>query len=447
MAAGCEHWAAMAGGTAMLLHPLALQNLEAIQLVPLWGMLWTLESLLRFEREPSWRAGCCVGLGFGATCLTCLHHALFFLIVLAVSIWTVLPYGRLRSAIPGGIIALGTSLCIALPLILPMRAYQAQFELVRSPEVVKALSATTSDWLTCQSTAWFSPHVGLQREVGEFPLLPGALRSSLALICLPLTLRYFPIAARMLTVMLVTSFLCSFGPNASLGGWSPWESMSDSISVMALVRSPYRFAYLGQMAIILLASLAFGGMLRRMTRSESRSSQNRNRWRQLTAVGVAAVALAVLIGEVIPARSYLCFPPSPVHREAWVDYLVKHTDAQAPIVCLPVARNVSESANERETKWMMYATMHRHPILNGYSGFTPKPWRTLSGLLRQQPISPAALSGIAELGAKYVVIKKDQTWPAGLREWEQYRMVGLSTVFEDSRYVILRIAQRQRDGG
>ena len=45
--------AATAGGVAVLLLPLVHQNREAAQLMSLWGILWTLEALIKHHRNPS----------------------------------------------------------------------------------------------------------------------------------------------------------------------------------------------------------------------------------------------------------------------------------------------------------------------------------------------------------------------------------------------------------
>ncbi|MCA9128163.1 MAG: hypothetical protein KDB22_13810 [Planctomycetales bacterium] len=417
---GASNLAALAGGTAVELHPLALNNLEALQLVPMWSVMWTIDLLFRFRRTADLFTGSLVGVALGVTALLSLHHTLFFGILLAMSSWTLLmkepasfkdqeflPARRPIWLWPGGgLLAVATCLLISLPVVLPVLSIHQQYGFARSDSLVAALSATWADWWTTNSTAWIRSG---SLDLCSFPLLPGVLRTVLATFGLCWCFRFSPRCCGFLLLMLLGSLTLSFGTHLSLGEWQLWPNLTDWLPPLSRVRSPYRFAYFTQLAIVLLASFVVG---RCNSWISSRVSgvgvSGRMRVVKPACVAGQILLFAVVVLEVMPPRTHLAFTPLAGQMPAWVDFVAHETPADKAIVCLPVARDVSELANQQETVWMLYATQHQIPLVNGYSGFTPRPWATLRPQLANGSLDPKMLATLRSMGVHFLVIRKDK---------------------------------------
>src|SRR5690606_4693790 len=62
---GHRWWLSILGGIGMLLLPLVHDQIDVLQLIPLWGILWTWESVRRLGERPSPAIGCTAGLAIG----------------------------------------------------------------------------------------------------------------------------------------------------------------------------------------------------------------------------------------------------------------------------------------------------------------------------------------------------------------------------------------------
>lgn len=434
-ASRCSESIALAGGLGICLHPLALQNLEAVQLVPLGGMLWTVDALIRFQKAPTNWHGFQIGAALATTAFLCLHHALFFLIVIAITGWTCWPSKNWRDGMAG--LLTGGVICCAmgLSIVLPINGIHSEHHLKRNPQTVRALSAEPADWLTTQASAWLPLAPNPQ---GDFPLLPGVLRSTVAIAGLWWSWRRKPKISILLSSICLVSWLLSFGPNLLLGSWCPWQTMCDLLPALGRIRSPYRFAYITQWSLLMLAFIALGEWRREFLVWNLRGKRYPTWLRRLcrTAAGAVVVLLAF---EVPPERTFLFHPPLPQHAEPWLTYVADHSKPTDAILCLPLAANLSESAQQQETLWMMYATIHRVPLVNGYSGFLPRHWLALRKQLLSEGIHSRSLDALWRCGTRLLVIRKDklQTRPI----MRQTRAAGalLESIYEDERYCVFRL--------
>jgi hypothetical protein len=84
---------------------------------------------------------------------------------------------------------------------------------------------------------------------------------------------------------------------------------------------------------------------------------------------------------------------------------------------------------------MLQGLRHGHPLLNGYSGFFPRPTRLMRGVLRRFP-DRRSLRFLANAGCHYVVIDRrwlDHRGRTG-RAWSALRLV-----HEDSDRIIFEL--------
>lgn len=245
-----------------------------------------------------------------------------------------------------------------------------------------------------------------------------------------------------------------------VGGTSPYEMLQQYVPGFSLIRSPFRFAVFVQLAIAWL-SVEFLDLL------------NPLRWRRppqpqetLVQEATAAVAdttppavhpallispapwippeimrwiqwgplvltsLLVMI-EVWPPRQSIYEIPSRAVVPAWVHWLRENSEPDDAVVCLPFPTGYNVRDYEVTAAWMYWGTLHRRPLINGYSGFFPKPFVDLKEKLTQyyRPEGDAAagpqlklypwdspgLRDLNQFPMKYLVVKRsfatrDDVW-------------------------------------
>jgi hypothetical protein len=96
---------------------------------------------------------------------------------------------------------------------------------------------------------------------------------------------------------------------------------------------------------------------------------------------------------------------------------------------------------EYDVRAMYYSLVHRHPILNGYSGFLPRNYGLLTLALGNVPERPdIALQALTESGATHVLVH-EQAWrdDRGFRTTQALRLAGAVEVFREGGDVLLRL--------
>jgi len=169
-----------------------------------------------------------------------------------------------------------------------------------------------------------------------------------------------------------------------------------------LVRVPSRFATLTVLSLAVLAGLGFDRLARR--------SPTRTR------TALRAVAFMVVVAECVAVP--LDAPPYAIEIFA-VDRYVATLPGGAPIVELPVADPRDEHrAGRLQAGYMVHSTVHWHPLVNGYSGFTPPAHARLFSLLTSFPDEPG-LAQLEQWGVCYAVfhprLYRQGEW-SGVRE-------------------------------
>jgi hypothetical protein len=146
------------------------------------------------------------------------------------------------------------------------------------------------------------------------------------------------------------------------------------------LRDPSRFGYLVLLAVALLAALGLAS-LRRAASSRS------------AALGLASLVAVNAEAWVAPVR-YVPFEGfSPVYRRV----------ARAPAAILAEFPFYGPTEVYRNAEYVLASTTHWRPLVNGYSGFTPKAFVARADALRDFP-EPAALAELRRLGVTHVVV-------------------------------------------
>jgi 4-amino-4-deoxy-L-arabinose transferase-like glycosyltransferase len=288
--------------------------------------------------------------------------------------------------------AVVTSALMVLPVFsayLPLLGSQAPF---RTVEESRQYSATVPAYLSSTThlhRAVLDAVVGFDSErIPERILFPGFVAGSLALAA-------FAVARRKVSNTAPPSSQTRFtssereavGFYALLAAFAAWASFGPAgglytlayrfVPAWTMMRAPARFGTLVTLSLAVLAGLGLAAFLRGRTRPA------------MTAVAVALVAVAELAAFPLDARQALPVPPA----YPMLSRLPAGAVAEFPFFYLPTDFH-------RHCLYMLYTTVHWHPIVNGYSDYTPEdfkaidistfPSRTAFGLLRQR-------------GARYVV--------------------------------------------
>ena len=415
-----------------------------------------------------------LGGAFGLTYWMCNYWGLFLALILipaSVTLWN----GRLRQARFWRDILLAS--VVAGVMILPIAAIQRtlskEHTWQREASVIIGLSAHPRD-LT--DTPWPGLVPGLEhpeetrRDV--WPLGGGGLKLWLAPIGLiaALATRGRRRWGLFVAAFGLIAFGLSLGPSSrfadnlpgGLAKESPYEWLQKFVPGFALIRSPFRFVLFVQLAAVWLSVEALDLLdPRRWRRAASRvdslagaspctaeaaepspcrSLLTMTQWLCRTPLLVASLLVTF---EVVPPVQTLHECRSPHDLPVWVMWLRDVAPSHEPVACLPFPTGINVQNYLATTEWMYWSTFHRHPLVNGYSGFFPISFLEIKGGLEQfdhngaaevdgivQPQLkryPANNPGLTKLnvsGVEYVVVPRwfatrDDVWthPATKFRW------------------------------
>ncbi|XZE19067.1 hypothetical protein SH449x_004377 [Pirellulaceae bacterium SH449] len=397
---------ALLGGGGMVLLPMVHWQLGVSQLIPVWGVIWGWDILLRWgqieagEPRESIRMGVREGLELSAawvcTFAMSVHHGLFasvlFILGLAcLVLWQV----RNKEAVQRIGSACLVNAIVAGLLIGPMlwrhhmvgkiHGFEREADLVDQLSVWPSQYAFTygysfSNWILGKGWA---PQV-------NWPIGAGGLSTVLALVAMIVC--FFRKANRFaiffLLVLGAVSFLFSLGNHLSLGNWSPWGGLVGYVPGFSQVRSAYRFAYFVQMAIVLLSAIGIDTLVK--------AGRKTIRW-----MAMAFGLLSML--DPWPGVTRLGVAPAIEElRSGWVSSL--KNEPRSGVLILPLHEGGAVRDYEVVTEWMLQSLQAGMPLVNGYSGFFPEEQLSLARRIGGEGLSERVVAELSDLGIGYVVI-------------------------------------------
>ena len=418
--AGVSDAAATWAGVLALGLPFALKELGVLQLTVLAPSLLVLAELALLFRVPSGAAVVRAALAFAAVLWTCVYYALLLGLLLALAGVVLLARARSRRRLRrvgwrGPLLALCLFAGLAAPLLLVQRSALAAFE--RSPDVIRRGSA--SGWAYARlpagsASARLLPQ--LAAPPGKRSLYPGAVLVALAIAGFAADRRGPRRAfAGYAALALVVALLLSFGTRLSLGSWPPYALVQQLVPGFAQLRSPYRMAVFVQVLLVLFAGLGLSSLLR-----------SRARW-SLAAPPVL-VALALL--EVVPWGARVRRFPEPAMAEPWIAWLAQQPAGAVAMV--PPALSGKAIDYEPTVLGMLQGLRHRHPLVNGYSGFFPRRADRIAHHLRRFPRA-GNVRALRRAGVAYAVV--DLGWLARQR-YSTADLAALRRVFAGDRRAV-----------
>jgi hypothetical protein len=348
---------ALLGAVMTVTLPFVANVSGVLPIIALFGILWTLEGLVRFGVDGATRSALWAAAGFLATYLTCQQCALLFVPFACVAGLVALSQNGFRMGavlrlVCSGLLAGLIVLLVAFPAIIA----HAELGFRRQERIVQALSARPGDFLTRPATALvrFPP----PDPADTAGLFPGAILSGLAVAGAVIGLRD-PHRRRWTAYLVgsaVIAALLALGLNLTLAEWRPFSFLRATLPGMDRVRSPVRFAAIMQLCLPILAATTLARARQSLTLRSAGS--------------IVALVGLLAAGEnlAVPAR-LTKVPTSP--RTPWGAWLRARPEPTV-VAHVPFPGGLHVSDYEIET-WRMFAQIdHRRPLANGYSGYFPQ---------------------------------------------------------------------------
>ena len=376
-----DWYAAVLGGMLLAFNAHSLTRIAHLQAVHVEFLPFALLALDRLLIQRTLRSALLLSAMFVLQSLTS-----NYLLVFMTFGMTAAALSRAREwAAPGRVRALALlcasgviAIALLLPFLWPYMEARRDQGLSRSLGEVTHYSAAWQDYLSASGrihySLWSAP---LWRGAGA-ALFPGVTALGLVFALVLSGPAWRSRVPRMWMALGVAGLLLSFG--TSIPGY---EFLYQTVPLLQGIRASVRFGYLVLAAVAALA--AFGLVVAR----EKLATRPRVR----TAVSVGAVLLVTVESARLPVGY------SPAHQTPGV-YRVLATQPVGALVELPL---YSPAAFSRNGIYMLHATEHWKPLLNGYSGFIPASYRRHADVLRTFP-DRASLDYLRTLGVSHVVV-------------------------------------------
>lgn len=413
---------AFTAGAMMIWLPISLRRMDVVQLVPVWGILWTWIASWRHVQQPGYRSAINAAVACAVSFAMSVHHGLFMIIVLVPCLLICAPWRRILKSWRAHCVALVASAILVGLLAVPIKTILHDHDFERSEPTVNKLSARPGHLFRLPPEAL----VGVPSKDRGLRLSPGWTKIALAIAGVAFGLCRRRRRSWVLFVLLLTlvSAALSLGPNLSIAGWKPWWSIADIVPGLRQARSVLRFAYLTQMAVIMLATVGLSELWLRLN--------HRLRMPRLASV-IAAIVAFVAVAELPPPKPVIAGVPNIAKHTGWTSFLKTDANRDQPtgVVCLPFAAGNSVTDFVSTTHWMYLSTGHGLPLFNGYSGFFPTTYFDARKAFKTEGLSDHVLALFDDADVRYIVVRRRLLSPAQIAASPLARYQ-LTLVFEDS---------------
>ncbi|MFQ5732016.1 MAG: hypothetical protein ACE5KM_08680, partial [Planctomycetaceae bacterium] len=407
---------AFLGGLMVELLPFVHWQLDVLQLVPLWGVLWTLAVAWRFGEKPQVRTGLAAGLAFGITYLACNHYGLFLSLLLLPACPLLLgrrlvEWQAWKKLLPGALLC---SAVVAPVVLVQLRAVR-EHDMRRETDLVRRLSAEWGDYSTAFAPQLLPlPEISVPRRRADWPLSPGSLKWLLAAagVLGGMIVKRFRRWTLFCIVMLSAAVLLSQGPKLRFGSAVPYHWLADVYPGLAQVRSIFRFAVFAQLTTALLAAqglaLLAEFLARRVFKSQVAAIPRSWNWRVAGATALTAVIGGCAAVEVWPTEQNLIAVPSLETHRSWIGWLRTHTRPDDVIAHAPFPRGGDVGDYEETAEWMYLQSFHGRRMVNGYSGFFPNGFRELKSAMQGFP-DEWSFDALRNADVRFCIVRRDGT--------------------------------------
>ncbi len=367
--------AALVAGALLAFNEHLLIRLPHTAASHLWGPPLALYLADRLVERPTRRHAVLLALVVAATAVTSVYSlALAGIVVGSVLVSAVLT-GRWRAAAAVGVSATG-GLVVAAPVLMPYVIFAAGGA-TRPLEIVAQFAAVPGAYVTSMSrmhAGWSSAF--FRDDLNVF--FAGFAALAFAGVGLVTAVSDVSVRRRAFTLVFIAGIgvLLSFGPNTPVYVW-----LYEHVPPLHGIRAPVRFGYLYLMVVGLLAGFGVAAVLVRM-----RSGR----------LAVAAIALALVTLEAAhaPIRT------SPFTEVPPIYGLLR--DIRRPVVLVETPFWPPDVMHENG-EYVLNATAHWRPVMNGYSGFTPMSYRERAATFWYFP-REGTVEAMRQDGATHVMV-------------------------------------------
>jgi hypothetical protein len=374
-----------------------LPHLQAHHVEFLPVALLALDALLR---QPRLRPALVLAGAFSLQALASFHLFIFTAVALLAATlarpeaWC----GRRGVRVAGYLILAGVvSAVTLLPYVLPYWHAYHDHGLVRPLDVVGG--ASWGDYLTTPARVdeWWSGWS--ERWLVHIPLFPGVAALALATVAIGTGVAFRDPRPRMCLAFGVCGVVLSFG--AAVPGYR-W--LYQVVPVLGAIRATSRFAYLGLVAVAIVAAYGVAEIRRRLSGTHGRS------------IVSLAIVGGVILESVAAPISYARYAGIPAIYDRLRD------EPRAVVVELPLPSRMALNAPA-----MLNSTRHWKPMLNGYSGFVPASYERNYEALRDFPTA-GSLRALESTGVTHVFVHFDRLGPEALDRIQRMPRLHLTAV-------------------
>lgn len=360
--------AALVAALAFAFDPFRFSHYSHLELQFTCWMPLALLALFRTLSAARWRDGAALGIFVSLQALSSLYYGAYLsvsLVVVAAGwIWSLgWPTRRAWGSLGIGVLIAGA---VAALVTIPYRANRSTVG-ERNQNEIRSYSASPRHYLTASRRNVQYGMALYQRQGAELELFPGTM---------PVVIGAAALVPPLGPLVLPTAMGLAASVDASLGLHGTVYTWLNALPPFRGFRVPARFRAVAGLYLALLAGMGVG----RLARSIGSA------W--LRRAAVWALAIAVLVD----LRPSLELEPLSTHAP---DIYASAPD-RAVLADLPMSR-------DGDSMYGYFSTFHRHPIINGASGFEPVWYASLGSAARNFP-ADAALDTFSKLGTSYFVL-------------------------------------------
>ncbi len=217
-----------------------------------------------------------------------------------------------------------------------------------------------------------------------------------------------PGGRRAALAVLIAGWVLALGSDFTLGELTvplPWRLAAGVVPGFSGMRAPHRFSLVVTTGFAILVGL---GADRLLNRKPWRAASNTAR---LAAVCLLGVLIALDYGLPL-ARWPTRTPEVGAQQPAIYDTLARLPSA--PLLELPL----HDPEGVASARAMLHGITHGHPLLNGSSGYTPRPWLLIGKTAANLP-SPGAMRALARTtGLRRILVHHDRLDAAARALWQ-----------------------------
>jgi hypothetical protein len=375
-----DWWAAVLGGMLFAFNSHSLSRIAHLQAVHLEFLPVAIYALDRLLTVPRARHALGLAAAFVLQALASNYLLVFMTFGLTGAAlmrareWLAAPTRRTF-----GLLCLAGAVAVLLlaPFLYPYLMARDQQGLGRGLDEVATYAASWRDYLAASGRlhydTWSRPFA---RPQGAF-LFPGITAVALALLAIA-TGRAWTRPGRLWIGLGLAGLLMSFG--AALPGYGYLHA---AVPLLQGIRASVRF---GLLVLAAVAALAAFGLVSLRARAASRPRLR---------AGLALAALLLVTAEA--SRVPMGYTTA---RTAPSVYAFLADEPNAVFVELPMWTGIDRG---RDARYMLHATRHWRPMLNGYSGFTPASYGEHYEALASFP-DPSSMAYLRRLGVTHVAV-------------------------------------------